>query len=137
MKNPKSPVPLLSNLREDLAFAAAKSIPVVILFSRSDCSYCHEVRVHYLAPLISESGDSLIVREVMTDRKEPVIHAERDYTNKQFGAKFNVRFYPTLMFFNASLNQVAEPLLGADKSGFYGAYLERRITAAREKIRAG
>lgn len=126
-------IPLLANLYADLALVKELRSPLILLFSRSDCTYCHEVRSRYLAPLL-KSNPHMIVREVVTDYRHPIVQSKGRQSHEEFGKRMKVRFYPTVYFLNEKMEQVAEPLLGAGKAGFYSAYLDSRIDSARRRM---
>lgn len=126
---------MLANLRTDLELIKVSRSPLVLLFSRSDCTFCHEVRSLYLAPLLKAKPD-LTIREVVTDYRHLTIQNEDRLTHEEFGKRMNVRFYPTVHFLDERMKQVAEPLLGAGKAGFYSAYLDSRIEEARSRMQS-
>lgn len=128
-------LPMLTNLSADLALVKASRSPLVLLFSRSDCAFCHEVRSLYLAPLL-QSKPQLIVREVVTDFRHLTVQTKGRPTHAEFGEQMKVRFFPTVYFLNEKMDRVAEPLLGAGKAGFYSAYLDSRIEGARSRMQS-
>ncbi|MGZ8295281.1 MAG: thioredoxin fold domain-containing protein [Telluria sp.] len=127
-------LPLLTDLGADLALVAKSGAPLVLLVSRSDCAYCKQVRTNYLAPLAG--GTRIVARELVSDYPHQKVAGAAAPDHAALAKKLGVRFYPTVLFFDAHMNQIAEPLLGADQTGFYSAYLDRRIDSAREKLAA-
>lgn len=128
-------VPMLANLSADLELVKVSRSPLILLFSRSDCTFCHEVRSLYLAPLL-KLRPGLIIREVVTDYRHLIVQGKGRATHEEFGRQMKVRFYPTVNFTNEKLEQVAEPLLGAGKAGFYSAYLDSRIAEAKKRMQS-
>lgn len=125
-------IPLLHALRAELAKMKAQRLPMVLLFSRSDCAYCEEVRTNYLLPLLHDD-QRILIREVVSDYATEKIDASPETTHAAFAKRFDVRFFPTVFFLDYQLIQLAPSLAGADKAGFYGGYLDDRISQARRK----
>lgn len=131
-------VPLLLDAPADALAAAKLHVPLIVLFSLSTCGFCHEVRRNYLASLIRESGDSVLVREVVSDEAHALVWLTGEtLTHAQLAARTGVQFYPTLHFFDAQFKPLAEPLLGANAAGFYSAYLNQRIELSTQILRRG
>jgi thioredoxin-related protein len=129
-------VPLLLDAEADAKTATKLRVPLIVLFSLSDCGFCHEVRRNYLASLIRESCDSVVVREVVSDEAHKLSWlAGEQITHPQLAARTRIAFYPTLHFFDAQFKPLVEPLLGSKAAGFYNAYLNQRIEQSTHIIR--
>lgn len=125
-------IPLLHDLQADLAKMKARRLPMVVLFSRSDCTYCEEVRNNYLRPL-DHDDHQILIREVVSDYVNDKIGTLPETTHAGFARRFDVRFFPTVFFFNYQLERLAPSLAGSGKAGFYGGYLDDRILQAKNK----
>lgn len=129
-------VPLLFDALSDARIVPAQHTPLIVLFSRADCSFCHEVRTNYLAPLGRLSAHPLIVREAITDRPHRVTWSGAEQmSHAQLATKMEVRFYPTVHFIDEHLQPIIKPLLGAGMAGFYDAYLTQHIQEATRILR--
>lgn len=125
-------LPPLRNLRHELAALAPQRAVLVLLVSRHDCPYCLEVRRNYLAPLQRAGAPGLHLRELESDTVSEL--ADASGQRQPIAAllrQLNVRFFPTVLFLGPDGRALAEPLLGADQSGFYGAYLDARLQQAQ------
>ena len=123
---------LLSNLAKELAQLEKEGIPLILLVSRSDCHFCHEVRRHYLLPIARTTSDKkLLIRELVSDRSGSLIGADGNRISSAALLKsIKVNFFPTVVFLGSGMRVVAEPLVGLDSAGFYSAYLDQRIATA-------
>jgi hypothetical protein len=129
-------VPLLLDAEADAKTATKLRVPLIVLFSLSDCGFCHEVRRNYLASLIREQGDGVLVREVVSDEPHKLAWlGGESLTHPQLAARTKIQFYPTLHFFDAQFKPLVEPLLGANAAGFYNAYLNQRIEQSTQILR--
>jgi hypothetical protein len=126
------PVPYLKNLSKEMERLRDDKIPMVLLVSRSDCHFCHEVRTNYLAPLVRTVPESkLLIRELISDRTKSLIGADGSIISMfEFLKSIKVNFFPSVIFLGNGMRVLAEPLLGLNQSGFYAAYLDERIEAA-------
>lgn len=122
----------LKSLQKEQAHIAQYKIPLVILLSRSDCHFCHEVRLNYLSPLVrSISEKKLVIRELQTDTVKSVLDLQgKPLLVSELLQRLRVNFFPTVVFLGSDLQALAEPLIGLNRSGFYSAYLDQRIDAA-------
>lgn len=129
-------VPLLLDVPADTQTAAKLRVPLIVLFSLSTCGFCHEVRRNYLASLLRESGDGSVIREVVSDEPHKAVWLGGEVlTHERLAARSGIKFYPTVHFFDAQLQPLTEPLLGANAAGFYNAYLIQRIELATQILR--
>lgn len=132
--NDAQQVVVLKDLQADLKHVVNFKIPFVLLLSRSDCHFCHELRQNYLIPLVRESGDRrYLIRELQTDKVNTVFGVDgKTMPVNALLRQLNVNFFPTLLFLGSHLQMLAEPLIGLSRSGFYNAYLEQRLAMATD-----
>jgi hypothetical protein len=126
-------LPLTRDLPAEAAAAVKRGGPLVVLVSRSDCTFCHEVRVQYLAPMQKEGV--LTAVELVSDYKGSVRLGAQPVAYAQAARELGVRFYPTVLFLDAALKPIAEPLVGAGMAGFYMGFLERALEEGRAKLK--
>jgi thioredoxin-related protein len=132
----KNTLPLLVNVADDLVLVKKYQSPLLILFSQAECRFCHEVRNNYLSPLYkSYVKNQLIIRELIVDEVSKIIGTDgRLIETTKLLKSLHVRFFPTVVFIGAGMKEIAEPLVGLDQAGFYGAYLDQRIHTAMKNI---
>lgn len=124
------------DLAVDARLAATTGVPLVLLYSRDDCSWCEKLRREHLAPLAREPEAPALVREVHIDRATPLIDFNgRRTTSADFSRQMQARFAPTVMFHGPSGAVLAEPIVGFILADFYGVFLERAIEASRRQLR--
>ncbi len=110
---------------------------VVILFSQANCEFCAEMREHYLRPLLAERRPGVTVAESRIDADLPLLDwTGGATTQRRFSAASDVRFAPTVMFFDASGHSLAKPIVGLSRD-YFGVYLEQRVATALAAARAG
>lgn len=123
---------LLSNLALDMLHLEREKIPLILLLSRTDCHFCHEVRQNYLLPIAKTSSDKkLLMRELVSDRDTALIGADGSrITPAALLKEIKVNFFPTVVFLGSGMRVLAEALVGLNRAGFYSAYLDQRIASA-------
>lgn len=127
-----------SDLAAEGRLAAAKGVPLVLLYSRDDCNWCEKLRREYLAPLARDPSAPALVRELHMDRATPLLDfAGRRTTSADFSRQMQARFAPTVMFLGPDGASLADPIVGFRLADFYGAYLERAIDESRARLRRG
>jgi thioredoxin-related protein len=134
--------PLLAapyDLRAEAGQAVVGGNPLVLMFSLPDCQYCAVVRRNYLAPLTRapRPEDRLVVREVELTGSAPLAGFQGEQTSgRMLAARYGVRVAPAVVMLDGAGRLLAEPLLGGDVAGMYGAYLDRALGDARAKLAA-
>jgi len=124
-----------SDLAADARLAAAKGVPLVVLYSRDDCSWCEKVRREHLGPLSRNPAVPAVVRELHMDRAGTVVDfAGRRIASVDFSNQMQARFAPTVMFHGPDGAALAEPIVGFRLADFYAAYLDRAIEESRTRL---
>lgn len=131
-------LPEARDFSRDGAEAISRGLPVLLLFSRADCTWCERVRREHLLPMMARkpSEAPALLRQVEVDGDQPM----RDFdgvptTHRAFAARMNARLTPTLMFLGADGKPKAETIVGYRLADFYGAYIERALDEARASMR--
>lgn len=124
-----------SDLAADARLATTKGVPLLVLYSRDDCSWCEKLRREYLLPLSRDPAAPAVVRELHMDRATALIDfSGRRTTSVDFSNRMGARFAPTVMFHGPDGIVLAETIVGFRLADFYGAYLERAIEESRSRL---
>ncbi|MCF8179751.1 MAG: hypothetical protein K9J74_14680 [Sulfuritalea sp.] len=125
------------NLEAEVRLAAAKGVPLIVLYSQDDCSWCEKLRREYLGPMSRDPQAPALVRELHMDHATPLLDFNgRRTTSADFSLKVKARFAPTVMFHGPGGRALAEPIIGFRLADFYGAYLDRAIEESRARLKA-
>ncbi len=124
-----------TDLAADARLAAARGVPLVVLYSRDDCSWCEKVRREHLGPLSRDPAAPAVIRELHMDRTTALVDfAGRRTTGADFSKQVQARFAPTVMFHGPDGTALAEPIVGFRLADFYAAYLDRAIEESRARL---
>ena len=127
-----------TDLQADGRLAAARRLPIVVLFSLPGCPYCEIVRRSQLAPMLRDPRQSAraIIREIDIDSDAPLVgFAGERTTHAQVARGHGVRAAPVVAFWDGTGKPIAEPLSGMLLPDFYAAYLEAALATAESKLR--
>ena len=130
-------LPVAQDLASDGRDAVRRRVPVVILFSLPDCSYCETVRRNYLLPLAREGepGRRPIVRETGLASAAPLQgFDQKTGSGKALAARYRIRVAPSVAVVDGRGKLLAPVLEGGDVAGMYGAYLDQALAAARRAL---
>ena len=129
-------LPMASDLAADAAISRRDRRPILLFFDRVECPYCERALREYLVPLSrDEWKDRAIFRQVEIDRALPVRDFDgRMTTHAALAASYGVSLSPTVAFADARGRLLVEPLVGLMTVDFYGAYLDRALAAATERL---
>lgn len=124
---------------------------VVALFSLEGCAYCAAIRSDQLRHLAREAGERnlRVVEYEINDRRAFSDNGGRSDESASapssaslaspaspadLADRLGVRVAPTVVFLGPDGDELAERLVGYSSPDFYGAYLERRVATARERL---
>ncbi|MDP4608262.1 MAG: thioredoxin fold domain-containing protein [Burkholderiaceae bacterium] len=127
---------IATSLPRQSALAQRNAQPLVVMTSLPGCPYCDLVRDHHLGPMAA-AKELVAIQLNITDS----VNLIDDFdgvarTAKAISKRWDARFAPTLLFFNASGKEIAERIVGVAVPDFFGAYLEQRLDTARRTLKA-
>ena len=124
------------DLAADGRLAAARGVPLVVLYSRDGCRWCEKLRREHLLPLSRDPAAPAVVRELHMDRATPLVDfTGRRTTSADFSIQMGARFAPTVMFHGPDGTILADSIVGFRLADFYGAYLDRAIKESRGRLK--
>lgn len=127
-----------TDLQADGQLARREGKPLVLFFSMEGCDYCEVVRRNYLAPLLREASPARrpLIREADLTGAQAITGFDGAATTpKALAARYRVRVAPTVLFLDSQGKLLAEPLVGGDTAGMYGAYLDNAFAEAARKLK--
>ncbi|WP_306605674.1 thioredoxin family protein [Azonexus sp.] len=122
-----------SHLAVEARQAASAGAPLVIIFSRADCSFCKTVKRDYLRVLAADPryAGRVVIREVAQDSNAPLQDfSGRPTTHAIFAKREKIRLVPVVAFYGPDGQALHEPIVGARLPDFYQSYLEDAVDQA-------
>lgn len=114
--------------------AVALGQPLVLLVSLPGCPYCEVVRRNYLLPMRTSDGLHAMQIDV-NDRRNTIIDFNGQPSNAyELTRRWKARVTPTVLFLDAQGREIAPRIEGVAVVDFFGAYLEERLTQARQAL---
>lgn len=135
---PASPLQPVVNLQADGQTADQLKIPLVLLFSRTECPYCETMRNLYLEPMQDDPRfrDQMLAREINIDSGNKIIGFDGNpIPVSQFAKQWEVSLTPTLVFLNGRGEPTAEEIVGLGNADFFSYYLEKAVEDSVNKLR--
>jgi thioredoxin-related protein len=122
-----------TNLYKDGETARKKSLPILMMFSISNCAYCEKVKNDVLKPML-RSGDyenKIIIRHLNTSKKNKII----DFANKKNSAQelalfYGINFFPTIILVNSKGQPLFGHIVGIANEDYYWYDLDIAIMSA-------
>lgn len=134
------PVPRAANLAADGKTVHATGQPIVILYSRSQCTWCDKARREHLNAMASQAAQvsrGAVFRQIDLDTDTPLVDfSGRRTSHHDFARNRNVKMTPTLMFFAEDGRELAAAIVGYRLPEFYGTLIEDAIEASRNQLRS-
>jgi thioredoxin-related protein len=123
----------------DALIARERRVPILVFYTRFDCSWCDKARREFLLPLQRNpaSAGRVLIREIEADSNTPLTDfSGRTTTHYTFARTRRVRLTPTLDFLDAGGNRLVEPIVGMRLPDYYATFIERAIDESLAKLRA-
>lgn len=131
------PLPVAQDLAADSHAAREEKIPIVVLFSRTNCGWCDKARREHLNAMAANPAGGAMFRQIDMDLDAPLIDfAGQRISHRRFARRYSVRMTPTLMFFAGDGSQLAAPIVGYRLPEFYGTFIEDAIEDSRNRLRS-
>ena len=132
-------IPLIDDLAALGRTARRRRLPIVLLVSRSDCSYCALLKHEVLNPMVKsrEYDDLALLGELMLDSEEPLRGFQGGYELRDdVASRFDADLTPTLLFLAPDGSELAPRILGVNTLELFGFYVDRAIESARARLEA-
>lgn len=128
------------DLVRDARELRARKLPLLVLYSQSDCQWCEKARREYLVPMQNDGAyrDRVLLRQVDLDSDAALTDfAGRRTTHREFAKGERARVTPTVAFYGPDGERLSEPIVGLRIPDFYQAYLDRAIDEGVARLRSG
>ena len=119
--------------------AAARRVPLMLVFTEASCPWCARAKRDYLVPLQARGplADNVIVREIDVASDRPLRGFDGEgTTHRDFGRANQVRRVPTVVVMDPNGEPLAQPIVGLLSEDFYRLTLEQAIEEGLFRLRA-
>ena len=130
-------VPLVDDLAALGRTAERRRLPIVLLVSRSDCSYCMVIKDEVLNPMMKsgEYDDQALVGELMLDAAGLLRWFDgEEGVRDELAARFAADVTPTLLFLGPDGTELAPRIRGINTVELFGFYVDRAIGTAQARM---
>ena len=130
-------VPLVDDLAALGRTAQRRRLPIVLLVSRSDCSYCMVIKDEVLNPMMKsrEYDDQTLIGELMLDAAEPLRWFDGENgIRDELASRLETDLTPTLLFLAPDGTELAPRIRGINTLELFGFYVDRAIGTARTRM---
>ena len=130
-------VPQALNLRSDGIEAQAQDLVLILMLSRTDCSYCALLKREIIGPMIASGDyqDKVMIRELLLDSGTELIDFDGIRTRADaIARRYDETLTPTLLFLSPTGAELAAPRRGVNTLEFYAHYLDKAIDKARAAL---
>lgn len=132
-------VPPAADFSADAKGAASEGIPILVVVTRNDCTYCATIKQKILLPMQRNEKyrRQVIMRELNVDWSALItdFNGER-VSAASWAERYKAVFTPTVLLLNPRGHEAADRLVGINTVDMYGWYLDQSIATATGSIRA-
>ena len=134
-QEPVTALPPAVDLGADATLQRQRNLPLLVLYTRDDCSWCELLRRDFLGPMQQDPAAPVLIRQINIDRDTPLLdwRGQRT-THREFAQQRQIKFTPVIAFLGPSGEMLAEPIVGVPNIDFYSVLLERGIAAASRHL---
>ncbi|MEJ2346654.1 MAG: thioredoxin fold domain-containing protein [Gammaproteobacteria bacterium] len=130
-------VTVTSNLSADAKLATARRLPIMLVFTASDCSYCELLEREILRPMLisGDYDDKVIIRKIVIDEQPSIrdFHGRRVAAD-QLARRYDVRVTPTILFLDARGRELSERIVGINTVEMFGGRVDAAIANSRHVL---
>lgn len=135
----KNEVNVVATTRLDTVSILSKNlnIPVLLVFSSTECPYCELLEEEILRPMLisGDYEDKVIIRKILIDKEYEIVDfngmpADMD----EFVTRHGVYVVPTILFFDHDGNELAERLIGINTVEMFGGIVDEAIEVSLKKL---
>ena len=130
-----SPIAELSSFEQLANTARARGVPILVEFSTPWCRYCKALEEQILKPLMlnGKYKDRIIIKKMEVNTYTHITGFDgKQYSTDQISRMYDVDLYPTLVFFDASGQEVSQRIVGITVLDYVADALEKAIDEAIE-----
>jgi thioredoxin-related protein len=132
-------LPAAVDLRAAAEQAWRANRPLIVLFSRHDCTYCETIRRNYLKPLANDPRhrNRIVVRQINQDSDAALTDFRGGTTtHARFASSEKIKLVPVVAFYGRDGKRLAEPIIGTRLPDFYQSYLDEAIEKSALALRS-
>ncbi len=132
-------VPPAADFSADAKRAASEGIPILVVVTRDDCSYCATIKQKILLPM--QRNEKYRRRFIMRELNVDWLALVTDFNGGRvstlnWARQYKAVFTPTVLLLDPYGHEAAERLVGINTVDMYGWYLDRSISTATGSIQA-
>lgn len=126
------------DLSDDAHIMRSKGIPLLVVFTRPECSYCERLMAEYLIPMQRNKSyqTRVLMRQIEVGGDDQLVDfSGKTITHAQFAARHRASLTPTVKLFDAGGAELTGAIVGYTTPDLYGGYLDQAIDEAYSKSR--
>lgn len=117
--------------------ARASGVPILLMYSASDCDYCRRLEEDVLGPMTLSGIDPqrVLLRKVMVEESQPLRDFQgRRRSGSDFAHANKVWVVPMVVLVDGDGRELVPRIAGYNSPDFYGYYLDQAIEVSRQLL---
>ena len=131
-------VPMARHLDQVADQAARSQLPILLVFTATDCGYCKVLERDILRPMVlsGDYTDKVIVRKVMIDDQGELTGLDGvKTTGAALAAHYGINMTPTMVLVDPHGQELVKRIRGLGVIDYFGAEVDTAIDNARNQLR--
>lgn len=113
-----------------------QKIPILIMFSTPNCSYCEKIKKDVLSPMatMDEYNEKIIIRHIDVQSFDELNNFyNEEMTHNEFSIKYAVNFFPTVILVD-NYGSILGKIIGVPSEELYWTDLDKVIEKSTKKL---
>lgn len=118
--------------------AQAATVPLVLMVSATDCTYCAQLRAEVIEPTLLGQSErrTAVFRELLVDVLDDIRDFDGNMTSaSEIAERYGADLTPTLLFLAPNGAEAAARIVGISNIDFYAWYMDAQIEKATARLR--
>lgn len=119
--------------------AGERDLPILVMFSQTNCTYCVILEEQYLRPMLKsgEYKDKVIIRKVSIDSFDMLRHFDGSKIDaSDFAGNYRAYVTPTMVFLDRNGKELTKRLMGVGTEGFFANEIDKAIDHSLRRLRS-
>lgn len=119
--------------------AHERDVPILVMFSQQNCTYCVILEKEYLRPMLKSGDykDKVIIRKVMIDSFDTLRNFDgSEIDASKFSGDYRAYVTPTMVFLDHNGKELTRRLMGIGTEGFFADEIDQAINKSLQRLRA-
>ena len=127
----------LKDFKQAIKQANSLNRPFMIEFSSPSCQYCEALEEEILQPILKNDDylKKIAIRKLEVGTSRLIDASGKSLSAEDFATKYDVDFFPTIIFFNGEGKEVSRRIIGITTIDYTTSQIDQAIDIANQQMK--